>query len=166
MLNDTMGKFHFWVTFLGTYAITIRCITWDSWACRAATTRWEQTVFMPESAQTLNQAITIAALIVGAVQVVFIWNLIWSYFHGKPAGGNPWRATTLEWQTPDTPPSTATSDPSSRSSIDGPMTTAAGRSEDFIPQNQPPGKKAPGLETTPDAADLGVLALKPQGGHS
>ena len=43
-------------------------------------------------------------LIVGAVQVVFLYNLIWSYFNGKPSGGNPWRATTLEWQTPDTPP--------------------------------------------------------------
>ena len=30
--------------------------------------------------------------------------MIWSYFKGKPAGRNPWRATTLEWQTPDTPP--------------------------------------------------------------
>jgi hypothetical protein len=32
--------------------------------------------------------------------MVFLFNLIWSLFKGKPAGGNPWRATTLEWQTP------------------------------------------------------------------
>ena len=44
------------------------------------------------------------ALIVGAAQMVFLFNLIWSLFKGKPAGGNPWRATTLEWQTPETPP--------------------------------------------------------------
>ena len=37
-------------------------------------------------------------------QLLFLYNLIWSYFKGKPSGGNPWRATTLEWQTPDTPP--------------------------------------------------------------
>ena len=62
------------------------------------------TDFIPESAHSLNEAITIAALIVGAAQLVFLYNLVWSYFSGKPAGGNPWRATTLEWQTPDTPP--------------------------------------------------------------
>jgi len=33
-----------------------------------------------------------------------LFNLVWSYFKGKPSGGNPWNATTLEWQTPDTPP--------------------------------------------------------------
>ena len=36
--------------------------------------------------------------------MVFLFNLIWSIRHGKEAGGNPWRATTLEWQTPETPP--------------------------------------------------------------
>ena len=44
------------------------------------------------------------ALIVGFAQIVFLFNLVWSLFKGKPAGGNPWRATTLEWQTPETPP--------------------------------------------------------------
>jgi len=36
--------------------------------------------------------------------LLFLSNLVWSFFKGKPAGGNPWRATTLEWQTPDTRP--------------------------------------------------------------
>ena len=53
---------------------------------------------------TLNAFITVAALIVGFAQMVFLFNLIWSLFKGKHAGGNPWRATTLEWQTPQTPP--------------------------------------------------------------
>ena len=83
---------------------TIRCTTWASWACRAGITPIGGTDFIPESAHSLNEGITIAALIVGAVQLVFLYNLIWSYFKGKPSGGNPWRATTLEWQTPDTPP--------------------------------------------------------------
>ncbi|MCY1236162.1 cytochrome c oxidase subunit I [compost metagenome] len=45
-----------------------------------------------------------AALIVGAAQLLFLFNLGWSLFKGRPAGGNPWKATSLEWQTPDTPP--------------------------------------------------------------
>ena len=64
----------------------------------------DETAFIPDSAHMLNAWITIAALVVGAAQLVFLFNLIWSYFHGQPAGGNPWRATTLEWQTPHTPP--------------------------------------------------------------
>jgi cytochrome c oxidase subunit 1 len=30
--------------------------------------------------------------------------MIASLRNGAPAGGNPWEATSLEWQTPDTPP--------------------------------------------------------------
>jgi cytochrome c oxidase subunit 1 len=35
---------------------------------------------------------------------LFFYNLFRSYFVGKPAGDNPWRACSLEWCTPETPP--------------------------------------------------------------
>ncbi|TKB29362.1 MAG: cytochrome c oxidase subunit I, partial [Mesorhizobium sp.] len=54
---------------------------------------------MTESAHNLNSFISIMAFLVGFAQVVFLFNLIWSIRHGREAGGNPWRATTLEWQT-------------------------------------------------------------------
>src|SRR5262249_11464951 len=60
--------------------------------------------FVPQSATTLNGFITMAALIVGFAQMVFLFNMIWSLSKGKPAGSNPWRATTLEWEHPDPPP--------------------------------------------------------------
>lgn len=60
--------------------------------------------FIPESAHDLNVFITISALLVGVAQFIFLYNLYWSYRKGKKAEGNPWKATTLEWQTPDTPP--------------------------------------------------------------
>ena len=60
--------------------------------------------FIPQSAHDLNVFITVAALLTGASQIVFFYNLVWSYFRGEPAGSNPWHATTLEWQTPQTPP--------------------------------------------------------------
>src|SRR5712672_800703 len=104
MLNDTMGKFHFWVTFLGTYAIYYPMHYLGFLGVPRRYYAMGTTAFIPESAQTVNAAITISALFVAAVQLVFLFNLIWSLAKGKPAGGNPWRATTLEWQTPDTPP--------------------------------------------------------------
>jgi cytochrome c oxidase subunit 1 len=62
------------------------------------------TDFIPASAQSLNAGITIAAIIVGVIQLVFIANVILSLIKGKRAGANPWQATTLEWQTSQTPP--------------------------------------------------------------
>ncbi|MCE9687331.1 cytochrome c oxidase subunit I [Shewanella sp. AS16] len=102
-LNTSLGKLHFWITFLGTYAIYLPMhylgflgVPRRYFAMGAD--------YIPESAQTLNASITVSALIVGLAQLVFIANLIWSTFRGQPAGDNPWNATTLEWQTATTPP--------------------------------------------------------------
>ena len=101
-----------------------RCTTSASSACRAGTSPSRARTSFPNRRTRSTQAITIAALIVGVVQLVFLYNLVWSYFKGKPSGGNPWRATTLEWQTPDTPPKHGNFGPSYRSSIAGRTTTA------------------------------------------
>jgi cytochrome c oxidase subunit 1 len=45
-----------------------------------------------------------AALFTGAVQLVFLANVIWSRFRGAPAPANPWQATSLEWSTSSPPP--------------------------------------------------------------
>ena len=79
-----------------------------------------------------------AAIIVGVFQLVFLFNLIWSAFKGKPAGHNPWRATTLEWQTPQTPPAHGNWGPAlpvvHRWAYDYSM---PGVKEDFVPQTVP-----------------------------
>src|SRR3954463_11177269 len=95
MLNEKLGQLHFWVTFLGTYAIffPMHYLGFVGMPRRYYT--FEGIGFIPDSAHLLNAWITIAALIVGFVQLPFLFNLIWSIRHGKPAGGNPWRATTL-----------------------------------------------------------------------
>ncbi|MET0745294.1 MAG: cytochrome c oxidase subunit I, partial [Microvirga sp.] len=103
---------------------------------------WGETAFIPASAHTLNAFITVAALVVGAAQMVFLFNLVWSLRRGRRADGNPWRATTLEWQTPETPP------PHGNWGRDLPVVyrwaydySVPGAAEDFIPQNQPPGRE-------------------------
>jgi cytochrome c oxidase subunit 1 len=104
MLDDTLGKIHFWITFVGSYAIYYPMHYLGFMGVPRRYYAISGTTFIPESAQSLNAAISIAAFVVGAAQIVFLYNLIASYFKGQPAGGNPWHATTLEWQTPDTPP--------------------------------------------------------------
>jgi cytochrome c oxidase subunit 1 len=104
MFNQTLGKVHFWLTFLGTYAIYLPMHYLGFLGVPRRYFAMGDTEFMPESAFTLNQSITISALIVGAAQLIFLYNIIVSLKKGKDAGPNPWQATTLEWQTPDTPP--------------------------------------------------------------
>ena len=56
------------------------------------------------SAVGLNQFISTAAFIVGAAQFILIYNIVVSLKMGKPSGKNPWKANSLEWLTPDVPP--------------------------------------------------------------
>ncbi len=52
----------------------------------------------------VHRFITIAALSTGAVQLIFLYNLIHSRFRGAPAPPNPWECTSLEWTMPSPPP--------------------------------------------------------------
>lgn len=103
-LNNTLGKIHFWGTFLGTYAIYLPMHYLGFLGVPRRYYAIGTSDFIPESAQSLNASITVSAIIVGIIQLIFIINVIWSVFRGKPSGNNPWQATTLEWQTPQTPP--------------------------------------------------------------
>ncbi len=104
MLNQAMGQFHFWVTFLGAYLIyfPMHYLGFVGVPRRY----WEigETNFIPDSAESLNAFITVAALVVGFAQVVFIYNILTSIFRGKVSERNPWKATSLEWQTTTVPP--------------------------------------------------------------
>jgi cytochrome c oxidase subunit 1 len=138
MLNDTLGKLHFWVTFLGAYAIFFPMHYLGLMGVPRRYHDMGEMAFVPPSAYTLNAFITIVALVVGAIQLVFFFNLIWSLRHGRPAGGNPWRATTLEWQTPETPP------PHGNWGKELPVVyrwaydySVPGADQDFLAQNQP-----------------------------
>lgn len=104
MFHNGLGKWHFWFTFLGTYAIYLPMHYLGFLGVPRRYFAMGETNFIPESAQSLNASITVSAIIVGVVQLLFLFNIIWSLKYGKKASANPWGATSLEWQTPDTPP--------------------------------------------------------------
>jgi len=104
MYNETMGKWHFWLTFLGAYAIYLPMHYLGFLGVPRRYYALGSTDFIPASAQALNTNITIAALIVGAAQLLFIINILMSLKNGKKAGKNPWGAASLEWQTEEVPP--------------------------------------------------------------
>ncbi|GAA4348489.1 cbb3-type cytochrome c oxidase subunit I [Variovorax defluvii] len=139
MLDDRLGQLHFWITFLGTYAIYFPMHYLGLLGMPRRYFNFEHYQFIPHSAFSLNAFITVVALGVGVAQLLFLFNLAWSLRHGKPAGDNPWRAASLEWQTPQTPP------------VHGNWGaqlpevhrwayaySVPGVREDFIPQNAPP----------------------------
>ncbi len=52
----------------------------------------------------MNTLISIAAFVLGASTLIFVYNMIHSARHGKLAGANPWVGLTLEWLLPSPPP--------------------------------------------------------------
>ena len=103
MFNNTLGKIHFWLTFLGVYSIYLPMHYLGFLGVPRRYFAYEGISFS-ETTQAVNANITIAALIVGVTQLLFLFNLVWSLRKGKPAEHNPWGATTLEWHTPDKVP--------------------------------------------------------------
>ncbi|HMK91094.1 MAG TPA: cbb3-type cytochrome c oxidase subunit I [Methylocystis sp.] len=139
MMDETLGKIHFWITFLGAYAIFFPMHYLGVLGVPRRFYELGETAFVPPSAATLNVVITVMALIVGFAQSIFFLNLFKSLKYGKPAGGNPWRATTLEWQTPETPPGHGNFGPKLPIVYRWAYAyNVPGAPEDYLPQNAPP----------------------------
>ena len=141
MFNEALGKAHFWLTLLGTYSIYLPMHYLGILGVPRRYYAYGDTEFIPSSAQTLNSGITVAALFVAAAQLLFFANVIWSLWRGPKADSNPWRATTLEWMTPDTPPKHGNWGPKLPEVHRWPYDySVPGEKEDFIPQTEPPHK--------------------------
>ena len=145
MYNETLGKVHFWITFLGTYTIFLPLHYLGFLGVPRRYFEMGDVAYIPDSAQTLSGFVTIVALIVGAAQFVFLYNLFSSAMRGKVAERNPWKATSLEWQTADVPPSHG------NFGKELPLVyrwaydfSVPGAKDDFIPQNEPPARAAAG----------------------
>jgi cytochrome c oxidase subunit I len=102
MMNETLGKWHFWLTFVGVY-----CVFMPMHYLGLAGNVRRYAAFTDNYLAPLipvHKFITIAALFVGAAQFIFFFNMLWSRFRGPKAPDNPWDATTLEWATTSPPP--------------------------------------------------------------
>jgi cytochrome c oxidase subunit 1 len=102
-MNETLGKIHFWGTMVGAYAIF-----WPMHYMGMAGVPRRYYSFETFDAfahfDEMNKFITIAAIIVFALQVLFVINFFYSIWYGKKMKTkNPWGATTIEWTTPIKP---------------------------------------------------------------
>lgn len=100
MLSDRLGRLHFWL-FLAGFHLTFdvmhipgilgmprRIYTYE------ASRGWD----------TMNLIVTIGAFVQALAILMFVWNLIASYWKGARAGNDPWDAWTLEWSVSSPPP--------------------------------------------------------------
>lgn len=138
MMNETMGKIHFWGTIIPFNLIFIPLFILG--AAGQHRRIYDFTNF-PELAQPwmqdLRMLATASLVVMLLFQFLFIFNFFWSLRSGKKAGNNPWQANTLEWQAPSPPPH--------GNFPDGLPTVYRGpyeyshpdREEDYWPQNQP-----------------------------
>ena len=103
MMNETLGKIHFYLTFVGVYAI----FTPMHFLGIAGNPRRYSDFSNFEYLGKLlpvHAFMTHAAYFTAAAQILFFVNLFWSMWKGKKAPMNPWEATTLEWTIPSPPP--------------------------------------------------------------
>src|SRR5437763_878620 len=103
MMHEGMGKFHFWITFVGVYAIFIPFHAMGLVGMPRRYANFGEYEFLKNS-HGLVLFVTVAAIATVSVQLVFYFNLFCSMFWGKIATDNPWEATTLEWTTATPPP--------------------------------------------------------------
>jgi len=103
MMNEPLAKTHFWLTFVGAYAIFMPM---HYYGMAGGLRRYSQgtEVGWIHKLAPIQQFITFAAFITIASQFIFVFNLFWSMKKGEKAADNPWEATTLEWTTATPPP--------------------------------------------------------------
>ncbi len=103
LMNESLGKFHFWITFIGVYCIFVPMHTMGIVGMPRRFAQFTEYEYL-KTLHPLVVFVSIAAIATVLAQIVFYFNLLWSIFKGKRAGENPWDATTLEWTTASPPP--------------------------------------------------------------
>jgi cytochrome c oxidase subunit I len=102
-MNNTMAYIHFWVTLIGAYLIfwpmhyqglsgmPRRYLDYSNWSSF-------------NQFNDLNKFISTVAMVVFAIQLLFVFNFFYSIYKGRKVTTlNPWGATTLEWTAPIRP---------------------------------------------------------------
>ena len=99
MMNNTLGYFHFWFTFISAYLVFFPM---HFMGLAGVPRRYYQFTLLKEFEiwTDVNKMITMAAMLGGIAQLFFLFNFFYSIFKGKKAEQNPWESNTLEWSTP------------------------------------------------------------------
>ena len=94
MMNNTLGYFHFWITFITAYLVFFPM---HFMGLAGVPRRYYQFTLLEDFNvwMDVNKLITVSALVGGVAQLLFIYNFFYSIFKGKKATANPWQANSL-----------------------------------------------------------------------
>jgi cytochrome c oxidase subunit 1 len=101
LMDEKLGKWHFWLFVIGFH------LTFDFMHVPGllGMPRRIYTYEAGRGWEGWNLIVGIGAIIQTIATLLFVYDLVRSYFHGEVAGHDPWDAWTLEWATPSPPPS-------------------------------------------------------------
>ena len=136
MMNETLGRIHFWITLLGAYAtfMPMHLLGIAGHPRRYSELTGVQYV---AALVPLQKFVTVAAVVTLAGQIIFLVNLFWSMRKGPVAEANPWECGTLEW-TLGSPASAEGFGDRQLQVNHGPYEySVAGAEKDFIMQDSP-----------------------------
>lgn len=100
MLNEKLGKWHFWLFVIGFH------VTFDFMHIPGLLGMPRQ-IYTYEAGRgwdSWNMIVSIGGAVQAIAVLVFVFNLVRSYYKGAIAGADPWDAWTLEWATTSPPP--------------------------------------------------------------
>jgi len=100
MLNESLGKLHFWLFVIGFH------LTFDLMHIPGllGMPRRIYTYEPGRGWEIWNLLVTIGTFLQAIAILMFLANLVVSYFKGAEAGNDPWDAWTLEWSASSPPP--------------------------------------------------------------
>jgi cytochrome c oxidase subunit I len=102
MMDETLGKVHFWLTFLGFHGTFLV----QHWLGAQGMPRRYIDYLPTDGFTTLNTISSVSSFVLGASVVPFVWNVFRSYRYGRVVTvDDPWgHGNSLEWATSCPPP--------------------------------------------------------------
>ncbi len=101
MMNEKLGKLHFWTWFLGFN------LTFGPMHMSGLLGQPRRTAVLPAglggTVELYNLLSTIGVVVLIVSSLIFLYNLIHSIRNGEIAGDDPWDARTIEWMTTSPP---------------------------------------------------------------
>ena len=159
LLSENLGRWHFWLTLLGAYAVFLPM---HFTGLMGEPRHYSQLTGIPGPAghlspagqllsQTipLNLYITYAAIFLASAQLLFLINLVWTLRRGNPAPENVWQATTLEWHPTMNPFTTPPASDELQITVHRPPCQYTGYPGEFLPQWVPDSVQS-SVDNTPD----------------
>ena len=138
MMNDTLGKLHFWLTIIPFNMIFLPLFLLGAAGQHRRIYNYEN---FPELSlpwmQDLRVLATLSLCVMLGSQLIFFYNAFKSAVSGEKAEKNPWKSSTLEW-TADSPPPHGNWPEGLPTVYRGPYEySVPGRDKDYWPQNEP-----------------------------